>query len=289
MLPVQTFYPYNEVLQKRISYYYFIKTDSPEFESSYYSFPNTVHSLNIHKHARSIIQNNTVLTENFHDNKYMITVQGKYDQPLLVQLKGVLNKITIVFKPLGLNAFIRKSFSEVANQPTQLFNEWNNEKGYSLFLDAFFNASDNQEQIQILESFLLSIFAPVKECELLEKGIELLSDFDEDLSIKDISNHLGMNERTFNRLFEKLVGISPVGFKKIARFRHSLMNKLFHDKFKRLTEIGYASNFYDQSYFIKVYNKLAGTNPKNFFNSIDKLADDNLIFRFINSKAQALS
>jgi AraC-like DNA-binding protein len=214
----------------------------------------------------------------------MITVQGKYDQPLLVQLKGILNKITIIFKPLGLNAFIRKPFIEVANQPTQLFSEWNNEKGYSLFLDTFFNAPDNREQIQISESFLLSIYNPTKECELLEKGIDLLCDFDKHLSVKDVSNNLGMNERTFNRLFEKLVGISPVGFRKIARFRHSLMNKIFTDKFKRLTEIGYASNFCDQSYFIKVYNKLAGTHPKNFFDSIDKLADDNLIFRFINNK-----
>ncbi len=77
------------------------------------------------------------------------------------------------------------------------------------------------------------------------------------------------------------MSISPVAWKKIARFRHSLKNKLFNARFKKLTEIGYDSNFYDQAYFIKVYNKLTGSNPTAFFKSIEKLGDDHLIFRFV--------
>ena len=89
------------------------------------------------------------------------------------------------------------------------------------------------------------------------------------------------NARSFNRLFYKHMSIAPVAWKKVARFRHSLQNKLFSAQFKKLTEIGYASNFYDQAYFIKVYNKLTGSNPTAFFKSVEKLADDNLVFRFV--------
>jgi hypothetical protein len=48
---------------------------------------------------------------------------------------------------------------------------------------------------------------------------------------------LSLNTRTFNRPFLTHVGISPVAYRKIARFRHSLKNKLFNDQFKKLTEI----------------------------------------------------
>lgn len=281
MLPLQTFYPENDLLKKFIAYYYFLKTDSPDFETTYYAFPNTLQPLNIHKHARCTINDHTVLTEGDPNNKYLKIVQGRTEKPLFVQLKGILDKITILFKPLGLNQFIKVSFCEVANEPLQLFNEWNNDKNYNLFLESFFNTSDNNQRVKILESFLLSIYSPFKEQEILQKSIDLLSDFHEELSINTIANSVGLNNRTFNRVFQKHVGISPVRFRKIARFRHSLKNKLFNGKFKKLTEIGYESNFYDQSYFIKIYNNLAGINPKAFFKSIDKLADDNLIFQFI--------
>ena len=208
-------------------------------------------------------------------------VQGRIEKPLFVQLKGTLDKITILFKPLGLNQFIKVRFCEVANEPLQLFNEWNTDENYHFFLDAFFDTSDNSKRIKILESYLLSMYCPFKEQEILQKSIDLLSNFQEELPITNIAASIGISNRTFNRIFQKHIGITPVGYRKIARFRHSLKNKLFNEKFKKLTDIGYESNFYDQSYFIKIYNNLAGINPKAFFKSIDKLADDNLIFQFI--------
>lgn len=280
MLPLETFYPENNILKKHIAYYYFLKTNATNFNSIYYAFPNTLQPLNIHKHAKFTINGHSVVTEGCLENNYTMIVQGRIEKPLFVQLKGVLDKITIVFKPLGLNQFIRTSFCEIANEPLQLFNEWK-DKNYTSFLELFFNTTDNNQRVKILESYLLSIYSPFKEQEILQKTIDLLTDFEEQLPINKIAACVGLHSRKFNRLFQKHMGISPIGYRKIARFRHSLRNSLFNDKFKRLTEIAYESNFYDQSYFIKIYNKLAGTNPTTFLNTIDKLADDNLIFRFI--------
>ena len=109
----------------------------------------------------------------------------------------------------------------------------------------------------------------------------MLNDFSKEVSIGEISRNFSLTGRTLDRVFKKHLAISPVGFRKIARFRHSLKNKLFKNEFDTLTKIGYESNFYDQSYFIKVYKNFTGQNPKTFFNSIEKLADDKLIFKFI--------
>lgn len=134
----------------------------------------------------------------------------------------------------------------------------------------------------LLEAFLLTIYKPFKEEEIFQKALNQLTDFENEYSIEEIARSISLNVRTFNRLFDKHVGISPVGFKKIARFRHSMKNKLFSNRFKTLTEIGYESNFYDQSYFNKIYKNITGKNPSKFFNSVEKLADDQLIFEFLN-------
>ncbi len=119
--------------------------------------------------------------------------------------------------------------------------------------------------------------------DILTAGIQQLCDFNEEKKISEIASIIGIPERTFNRIFLREVGISPARFKKIARFRHSLNNKLFNQQLQRLTEIGYASNFYDQAYFINIYKQLTKKNPKAFFREIDQLADSNLILSFVTT------
>jgi len=215
-------------------------------------------------------------------NKYLMIVQGKHELPLLVQLKGSLDKITILFKPLGLNHFIQNSLIKVAGTPSQVFTDWYNDKNCESFLDTFYGINDNTERITVLENYLLSIYRLLHEEAILQQAINLLTDFNFEYSIEEIAKRICMNVRSFNRMFIKHLGISPVGFRKIARFRHSIKNRLFNNQLKTLTEIGYESNYYDQSYFHKMYKKLTEQNPRKFFSSIEKLADEQLIFKFVN-------
>ncbi len=278
---IQTFYPQNPLLKNHIEYYYFLKTDSPCFNTTYYSFPNTLHSFNIHKYADCEIKPNFTHLYESKKNKYFTVVQGYYELPLLVNLSGRLDKVTILFKPLGLNHFINKPFNEVVGKPSRIFTEWDNSE-YFTFLDAFYKTDDNKKRVLLLETFLQTIYKPLEKENLFQKALNQLTDFENDRSIQEIARNLSFNIRTFNRLFYKYFGISPGAFKKIARFRHSMKNKLFGNQFKTLTEIGYESNFYDQSYFIKMYKNLTGKNPSKFFKSVERLADDRLIFQFIS-------
>jgi AraC-like DNA-binding protein len=209
-------------------------------------------------------------------------LNGRYELPLHVQQKGKIDKVTIVFKPLGLNHFIDVPFNKIAPYPTQIFTEWIKVENSVVFLNQFFNECNNDKRILILENYLLSLYKPFTEHPFLNDVLYMLNDFNKEVSIEDIAIHCSLSSRTLDRVFKKHLAISPVGFRKIARFRHSLKNKLFSNEFDTLTKIGYESNFYDQSYFIKVYKNLTGQNPKTFFNSINKLADDRLIFKFIN-------
>ncbi|WP_460680035.1 helix-turn-helix domain-containing protein [Mucilaginibacter koreensis] len=283
-LQPEPYYPQHPLLKEHISYFYFLRTDA-DFEAKYYAFPHTHTVLNIHQHAATVFEQQYI-TRVYGDVTvpYLTSVQGIREVPLLAHLCGCLNKVTILFKPLGLNQFIRSPLQEIIISPSQLFTHWDHSPGYSYFLKKFYATSNNHIRAQLLEAYLLQQYCPLPEYQLLKRAVELLSDFEAELPIEEISIQIGLKERTFNRLFNRHLGVSPVTYRKVARFRHSLQNKLFEKNFNRMTDLAYRSNFYDQAYFNKIYKKLTGLNPQKFFSDINQLADDQLIFQFIKSE-----
>jgi AraC-like DNA-binding protein len=276
----EPFYPKHLLLKELIEYYYFQKTDSDNFSAEYYSFPNIFLALNIHKNVSCNINGHQVNVTGGHEDGYLMILNSVFDLPLHVYQKGKIDKVTVVFKPLGLNHFIEAPFNEIVQKPTQIFKEWE-EYNNEIFLNQFFKEPDYCNRILVLEDYLLSLYKSFTEYLLLSDVVNALSDFKKELSVEDIAKQFSLSSRTLNRLFKKHLGISPTAFRKIARFRHSLKNKIFNSEFNTLTKIAYESNFYDQSYFIKIYKNLTGQNPKTFFKSIERLADDKLLFKFI--------
>src|SRR5689334_11494793 len=118
---VETFYPIDKRLKACIEYYYFLKSDSPDFNSEYYAFPNTLQAFNIHKGIKCEITHHSVKVTATGKNNFTILLQGRFETPLYAQLKGKVNKITIIFKPLGLNHFITSPFDKISSEHTQYF------------------------------------------------------------------------------------------------------------------------------------------------------------------------
>lgn len=280
-MKIQTFYPVHSVLKTHIEYYYFQKTESPDFQADYYAYPNTLQALNIHKNISCNINSHTVEINGVEQSNYKMILQGRFQLPLHVKQKGKIDKLTIIFKPLGLNHFIKSPYLKVGNEATQVFTEWLSDENYITFLNQFYHECNEEKRIEILEDYLLLQYTSVKDASLLQSAIRMLSDFIEEPSVEEIAKKVQLNTRTFNRLFFKNLGVSPVAFRKIARFRNALKHKLTC-KHSTLTKIGYESNFYDQSYFNKIYRQIANENPSSFFNSIDSLADNRLIFKFVD-------
>jgi AraC-like DNA-binding protein len=270
---LKIFYPKNVLLQRHIDYYYFLDTDADDFCSTYYSFPNTVYSLNIHKSASCNINGYAVCVKHDPANDYLCILQGKYDHPIKVKLEGRLDKVTIGFKPLGLNHFIKTPLNDIAVKPAQIFSSWDS-LHFLNFLNTFYQTNEHANRIEALEAFLLTQYAPLAGEHILEQAVKMLTDFQQEHTLAEIAHLLSLNERTLNRLFHKHFAISPVTYRQIARFRHSLKNKLTSEDHSSLTQISYKSNFYDQSYFIKAYRKFAGDSPSVFFNAIALMADD---------------
>lgn len=275
------YYPNNDTLKKYIDYYYFFKNSDPSFSRTYYSFPNRSMAINIHQNVRARVQERGTNVRGVEESNYVIIATHVRDRPLKVEWRGKLDKVTIAFKPLGLNNFISEPFALAMPSPIHLFTAWEKTPGYTAFLDAFYDTADLAMRVDLLEAFLLRLYTPLPEQTILEKALGLLSNFDVPLAVNEVAAQVNLSERTFNRLFARQVGISPVAYRKVARFRKSLENKLLHGRFKKLTEVAYDSHFYDQSYFIRIYNQLAGTHPKAFFDAVSTVAEDRVVLQFV--------
>ncbi|QRY57328.1 helix-turn-helix domain-containing protein [Sphingobacterium siyangense] len=274
---LQIHYPKDPLLQQYIAYYYFLNTTA-DFYSHYFSFPNTITSFNIHKNVNARITAQRITVSHDLTNQYLAILQGKYKQPLEVELSGRMDKVTIGFKPLGLGHFMDRHYGDVATNTSQIFTEWDGECNYHNMLDAFFGTDDLNRRVSVLEKYLLQIYRPVPADNLLEEALTLLTD-ERNFSTLAIAEQLNQSERTFNRLFRKHMGLSPNVYRIISRFRKSMEVKLFSENFISLTEACYRSGFYDQAYFNKLYQKATGSNPRRFFREVASFADNHLIFK----------
>lgn len=265
-----------------VSLYYFIKNDHPDFISKHFSFPHTYNALSIYKNSSFEFAPDYIKVLPSNEKNYTTLIQIKKQAPLLVEINGKVDRITILFKDFGINNFINSALARGAKNNDTRVNIWNNDSGFNESMDKIFDTDSMEERRNLVEDFLMQKKHPI-HTDNLEKAVKLLWDFDSNYTIEQIASLVNIPVRTFNRNFKDVIGVSPAEYRRIAQFRFSLTNKLYSSQFKRLTDLGYQSNFYDQSYFNKIYRKLTGSNPKAFFKAIEQAGDDRLIFQFIKA------
>jgi AraC-like DNA-binding protein len=83
------------------------------------------------------------------------------------------------------------------------------------------------------------------------------------ISIKKITEHLHITERTLQRLFIEYVGISPKQFTKIIQFQSSV-SLISDDSYQKLTDVVYETGYADQSHFIRYFKKFTGKKPSEY-------------------------
>ena len=276
--------PKAEILQQHIDFFYFVKEDSPEFVSQFYAFPHYSKPLNLHKAVDYEIGDNSITVKGKAVGEPQILLQGSFHKPLFIRFEGKMDKVTIIFRPLGLAHFIDVDYARIASQHTQVFDQWSRLTSYQSMLDKFFATENELERVALLEACLLSVYRPLPHYTILHQAITMVADVITYKTIADVAQALFLTPKTLNRLFKKHLACSPMQYRMIAQFRHSLENKYVYDQFKTVTDLAYGSNVYDLSYLTRIYKSLAKNTPKAFFTSIAPKCDDKVIFQFVDQQ-----
>ena len=250
--------PKNKLLQKYMEGYYFITEDKTCNPISYFTFPNNFCILSVNQNAKVELKEQSYFVSSSEAENIIADIVVRYTEPIGVVYENAVDEITIYFKPLGINHFIDNSAIFRQSSITSFIPFADFEEQMRLI----YNQSDRAIQIELLENYWLSKFE-IKNLTLME---QIMIDVEADLKMEDIALKYKISRKHLNSLFLKHIGKPPSEYRKIYRFRNSLLE---YKKSRNLTRLSHRNLFYDQSHFIKDFKALTHVNPSKFFKTVD--------------------
>lgn len=173
--------------------------------------------------------------------------------------------IAYFFKPFSLSGIFNIPAKKLAEGFISLSN-WDAHKNNALHTQLTY-AATTERKTEVLDNLLIHQLKENKrECEvvryatdkmMIDPGAEVLSAI-----LKD----LDLNERTFQRIFKKYVGITPNQYRRICQFQVSF-SQVRSKEFDKLTDVAYDNGFSDQSHFIRSFKEFTQTTPNDYLQS----------------------
>lgn len=127
--------------------------------------------------------------------------------------------------------------------------------------DQLFEAGNNQQQVKILEQFLISRLSFNKNDLLIQKAIQNIQLSKGNVRINSIVADLPISRDAFEKRFRKFTGTSPKQYSTIIKL-NNLINTITPES--NLLDVAFTSGYYDQSHFIKDFKTFTGELPHNF-------------------------
>lgn len=94
-----------------------------------------------------------------------------------------------------------------------------------------------------------------------------------DITLKHLHSELSISERSFERRFNRHVGVSPKMFTRICRFQAALL-QLRNNHFRKLSDIAFDNGYADQSHFIRAFKEFTGHTPLSFREQLTEAAEN---------------
>lgn len=208
-------------------------------------------------------------------NDYAVEIFGKYTEPVFLNYEGYVNGFAINFKPLGINYFFDKPYSELAPQSFQKVPA----KGWIEFAEELFSLEKFEDRVKFAEQFLEKSVNDIAIPDI-EKAVERII-ADPAVSINELADVCEMNTRNLLRKFNRYVGCAPSVYKRIVRFRKAIDFSAWKEKDMDYMDICYDNNFFDTSHFRKEFLKLTHQNPSTFFKSISKIGNHQFPYKLM--------
>ncbi|MFK7907988.1 MAG: helix-turn-helix domain-containing protein [Chitinophagales bacterium] len=258
--------PQSEILAGKIKLYYFHSSSDQNYKNEITYYPNYTSTLNVYQHS-SVQWSKYERTHSYQESaKPLILLAGKINKSRKITLQGLLNKITIVFNPLGLNHFVETPLSSLIAEHFSFFDYFGSD--FEEVIYEVFETSNIEQKRDLLDNFFLSHLRPFTEHRLKNVIIDILK-ADEPIKISNLAQIHGIHRRTLLRLFQKHLAYSMEEFLSVVKFRKAMIQHQSHEY--SLTRLALEANYYDQSHFIKNCTLKCGESPKTLFSQLKVL------------------
>lgn len=275
---IKTYKPKNKILQNHIECFYSLQRNDNDKDITYFGFPSNTVFLTLCQNAKIIINENDLVIENHSNGEIKSILIIDNQKQGLTTYKGKTNEITIYFKPLGINAFLKKPLS---NYIVDTISEFNPFEDYAMAINEVFKIKDDIAKIEFLENYFVSKYIDFKHS-FLHKAIEkIVTENTSKVSIAELSECLEISRVTLHKQFLLHIGTSPIQFIKIERFRNAIKMFTKNVSKEQLTDIAYLAEYFDQSHMVKDFKSLTGYSPKLFFSKLHQIENNQINWIFL--------
>ncbi|MCI0712310.1 MAG: helix-turn-helix domain-containing protein [Chloroflexi bacterium] len=172
------------------------------------------------------------------------------------------NMIGIRFKPEGVYSFFGIPASEFQNRIVELDAVWVSEA--ELWREALYHAPTIDAKFETLEQLLCRKLTDNNgQLDVVQFALRSLAADKGMLSIKALSDDIGISQKHLASQFKKYVGVSPKTMARLYRFQH-VLHTIDPTRPIDWAQIAYEFNYYDQSHFNKEFAAFTGFSPTQY-------------------------
>jgi AraC-like DNA-binding protein len=180
----------------------------------------------------------------------------------------------IHFKPGGTYPFLGLPLSELHNQIVSLDALWGCVAAE--IRERLYAAPTIQAGFALLEHLLLAHLSETEAhgLDVVQHAIDAIVRRHGSLSIRALSDHIGISQNHLGTLFKKMVGVTPKELARFYRFEH-VLSAIDPAQPVDWTQLARRSHFYDQSHFNKDFVAFTGHTPGDYMRLRDQMTVEN--------------
>jgi AraC-like DNA-binding protein len=276
-MEIKLFKPKDSLLQKYIECFYTINREQDAKPITYLTFPSIFTIVSVNTNSSIQISGNKVTLKYSAAKSLETYLTYPFIEPVWVEYQGQTNEITTYFKPLGINAFLKKPLSFYYKTQYPSFEPF---ADYKSKMHQILLIQDYEKKVEELEKYWVSKFSGFSHPFLHNVVSKIIGGNSlETLSEMALDNNV--SRATINKHFAHHLYQTPSQLKKISRFRTAIKEHLSTKCSESLTEITYKTNYFDQSHMVKEFRALTSLAPKHFFSKISWLEDSQINWLFL--------
>ena len=177
----------------------------------------------------------------------------------------VNNRTTIVayfFKPFAVAGLFNIPASKLSDKSFDLSILYPHK--YTALKTQLIYATDTLRKIEVLDNLIIQQLNENQQvCKIIQYATDQIMNNSGKEIISEILSTLAINERTFQRIFKKYVGITPTQYRRICQFQQSF-GQLQEKQFNKISEVAYDNGFADQSHFNRSFKEFTQTTPTDY-------------------------
>jgi AraC-like DNA-binding protein len=195
-----------------------------------------------------------------HRSRYKRTANGMQTRAMTLRPSGPLGVVLVRLKAEEACRVLGCDLADVTDASVELSDIFGDREA-SLLEEMLAEAENAEARVARMRQFLRDRAAANRFDPVVHRAIRVLKQ-DPVVSMKDLASRLDVGERSLQRRFKTLTGVSPKQFARVARMEKVVAVRL---KGSDWADVAYATGYNDQAHLINDFRSLAGAPPDTFF------------------------